>query len=253
MSETSNQPSAAAALPPFYRNPMPVDATRHARMGVSDKINFGFARGTNAILLTGSEFAIAARTYPIAFSSGAQTVPFAIVGLRDNENLFVDAAGNWREDAYIPAYVRRYPFIFSEVPNSTQFLLCLDEAAECLEAESPQPFFVEGKPSASLQEILKFCEAFQAQNQDTIELGRWLEQHGLLEDRIARAELDGGQVFTMSGFRLVNVPKLRELSDAQVLELHKRGWLPLLHFHLQSLDNWRSLNRLMRNRLQQAA
>lgn len=252
MSETSNQP-AAAALPPFYRKPTPVDATRHARMGISNKINFGFARETNAILLTGQEFAVAARTYPIAFSSGPQTVPFAIVGLRDRENLFVDAAGNWREDTYIPAYVRRYPFIFSEVPDSDRLLLCLDEAAECLEAESQQPLFTDGQPSAALQDILKFCDAFQVQNRDTLALGEWLNQHGLLEDRIARAELDGGQVFTMSGFRLLNVQKLNELSDAQVLELHKRGWLPLLHFHLQSLENWRSLNRLMQSRLQQAA
>jgi len=252
VSETSNQP-AAAALPPFYRKPIPVDAVQHARMGISNKINFSFARDTNAILLTGQEFSVAARTYPIAFSSGAQPVPFAIVGLRERENLFVDAAGNWREDTYIPAYVRRYPFIFSEVPNSTQFLLCLDEAAECLETDSQQPLFVDGKPSTALQDVLKFCEAFQAQNQDTQALGQWLDQHGLLEDRVARAELEGGQVFTMSGLRLLNVPKLGELSDAQVLELHKRGWLSLLHFQLQSLDNWRSLNRLMLNRLQQAA
>lgn len=252
MSETSNQP-AAASLPPFYRKPIPLDAALHARTGISNQINFGFARETNAILLTGSEFSVAARTYPIAFSSGSQPVPFAVVGLRERENLFVDATGKWREDTYIPAYVRRYPFIFSEVPNSTQFLLCLDEAAECLESDSQQPLFVDGKPSPALQDVLKFCEAFQAQNQDTQALGQWLDQHGLLEDRMARAELQDGQIFTMSGLRLLNVPKLRELSDAQVLELHKRGWLSLLHFQLQSLDNWGSLNRLMLNRLQQAA
>lgn len=252
MSETSNQP-AAAALPPFYRKPMPVEPTRHARMGISDKITFEFARDSNAILLTGSEFALAARSYPIAFSGGEQTVPVAVVGLRERENLFVDAEGKWREDTYIPAYVRRYPFIFSEVPDSPRLLLCLDEAAECLETDSKQPFFVADQPSTHLQEILKFCEAFQVQNQDTQELGRWLNQHGLLEDRTVRSELEGGQVFTLSGFRLLNVQKLHELSDAQVLELHKRGWLPLLHFQLQSLNNWGSLNRMMRSRLHQAA
>jgi len=60
----------------------------------------------------------AARTYPIVFSAAAPTVPFAVVGLRENENLFVDATGNWRDDAYIPAYVRRYPFCLVETDQS---------------------------------------------------------------------------------------------------------------------------------------
>ncbi len=41
--------------------------------------------------------------------------------------------------------------------------------------------------------------------------------------------------------------KLRALSDEQVLELHHKGWLPLLNFHLQSLDNWAVLSRLARD------
>lgn len=250
---TTAESAAAPALPVFYRNPVPVDAARHARMGLRSVFSLAFARDTNALLLTSSEFAMAARTYPIVFSGGGQTLPFAIVGLRDRENLFVDAAGKWRDDAYIPAYVRRYPFIFSETPGSTRLLLCMDEGAECLEAESQRPLFADGKPTETLQNVLKFCEAFQAQHHDTIEFSRWLDQNGMLEDRIAQAELEGGQTFTLRGFRLINIEKMRALNDAQVLELHKRGWLPLMHFHLQSLNNFGPLSRLMRERGRPAA
>src|SRR6185436_2186295 len=112
---------------------------------------------TNAIPLTASEMAHAARTYPIVFSGAAPTVPFAVVGLRDHENLFVDPQGVWRDDSYIPAYVRRYPFIFSEVPNSQQLVLCVDESADHFDAvSSARPFFAEGKPVEALQRAFKF-------------------------------------------------------------------------------------------------
>jgi hypothetical protein len=249
----TNQAGTATNLPPFYRDPVPLEPKRHARFGIRPRTGYGFARDTNGIMLTGSEMALAARTYPIAFAGTERTIPFAIVGLRDKENLFVDAEGKWRDDAYVPAYVRRYPFIFSETPSENRLLLCVDEAAEAIERESQQPLFVDDKPSPALTEILRFCESFQVQYEDTRKFGEWLDGSGLLEERTARAELPTGQVLTMSGFRLINPEKLRSLTDPQVLELHKRGWLPLLHFHLQSLANWGLLNALTVAKQRQAA
>jgi hypothetical protein len=244
MTEAQPQPPSAG-LPMFYKNPMPLEPGRHAKAGLSPNSNFGFARNTNAIALTLSEFAMAARNYPIVFSGNAPVVPFAVIGVRDNENLFLEKNGQWKEDAYVPAYVRRYPFIFSEIPNSDRLLLCVDEGAEHFETESTQPFFVDGKPSENLQRALKFNEMFHAQLDDTRKFGAWLEENGMLEERVARAELASGQTFTLRGFRLISPEKVRDLADAQVLELHKKGWLPLLHFHLQSLSNWSSLSKMI--------
>jgi hypothetical protein len=249
MTEAQQPQPAPAALPLFYKNPMPLEPTRHAKAGLSPNANFGFARNTNAIALTLTEFALAARTYPIVFSAVAPVVPFAVIGVRDSENLFLEKDGQWKEDAYVPAYVRRYPFIFSEVPNSDRLLLCVDEAAEQFEQNSTQPFFIDGKPSENLQRALKFNEMFHAQLDDTRRFGTWLEENSMLEEKMARAELPGGQSYTLRGFRLINPEKLRTLTDEQVLDLHKKGWLPLLHFHLQSLSNWAVLSKMV----QQAA
>jgi len=251
MTEAQTQ-QPAAGLPMFYKNPMPLEPGRHATAGLSPNADFGFARNTNAVALTLSEFAMAARNYPIVFSGAAPVVPFAVIGVRDNENLFVEKDGQWKEDAYVPAYVRRYPFIFSEIPNSDRLLLCVDEGAEHYEMNSTQPFFVDGKPSENLQRALKFNEMFHAQLDDTRNFGAWLEQNGMLEERVARAELASGQTFTLRGFRLINPDKVRDLTDAQVLELHKKGWLPLLHFHLQSLSNWASLSKMITQQVEAA-
>lgn len=249
MTDAAATPAAGATnLPMFYKNPVPLEPARHASAGLKSLTEFRFAAGTNAIPVAASEMAHAARTYPIVFSANAPTVPFVVVGLRDNENLFVDAQGVWRDDSYIPAYVRRYPFIFSEIPNSEQLVLCVDEAADSFEATSSRPMFVDGKPTEALQRALQFNETFQSHYTDTRRFGEWLDQNNMLEDRMAKADLGGGQTFTLRGFRLLNPDRLRALEDAQVLELHKRGWLPLLHFHLQSLHNWSLLGALTRAR-----
>lgn len=248
MTDAAATPATGPALPMFYKSPMPLEPARHATAGLKPQSGFGFAAGTNALPLTASEMAHAARTYPIVFSASAPTVPFAVVGLRDHENLFVDASGAWREDAYIPAYVRRYPFIFSEVPESQRLVLCIDEAAENYESSSSQPLFTDGKPTEALQRALQFNETFQTHYMDTRRFGEWLDQNNMLEDRMARADLGGGQMFTLRGFRLLNPERARALEDWQVLELHKKGWLPLLHFHLQSLQNWGLLGSLTRAR-----
>ncbi len=245
MTEAQQPQPAASGLPIFYKNPMPLEPGRHAKAGLSPNADFSFARNTNAVALTLSEFAMAARHYPIVFSAAAPVVPFAVIGVRDNENLFLETSGQWKEDAYVPAYVRRYPFIFSEIPSSDRLLLCVDEGAEQFETESSQPFFIDGKPSENLQRALKFNEMFHSQLDDTRRFGAWLEENGMLEEKMARAELPGGQSYTLRGFRLISPEKMRTLTDAQVLELHKKGWLPLLHFHLQSLSNWASLSKLI--------
>jgi hypothetical protein len=244
MNESAAAAKAPENLPLFYTRPVPLHAVAHAKAGLRASPSYGFARGTNAIVLAGSELGLAARHYPIAFPIAAPVVPFAVVGVRDNENLFVGADGQWQPDTYIPAYVRRYPFAAFEEPGTNRLILCIDEGADTFEQESTHPFFVDGTPAPATQEAVRFCESYHAQYMDTVKFGEWLTEANLLEDRVARTELADGTVLTLRGFRLISPEKLDTLTDEQVLHLHKRGWLPILHFHLQSLSNWSVLGKL---------
>ncbi len=245
MSQETKEKNESPRLPPYYKAPSAVTPDRHGKAGLSRDRGFAFTQGHNAVLLTLAEMVTAARQYPIAFSAQSPAVPLAVLGLRDGENLFVDAQGQWRAEYYVPAYVRRYPFIFVEEPGSSRLILCVDEAAAEFEAESERPFFTDGKPSALLQDVMRFSESYQAQYEETLRFGAWIEAEGLLADRQVRAELKDGKVFTLSGFRTLDVEKFRALPDDKVLEAHRRGWLPLLHFHQQSLANWATLGALV--------
>ena len=174
----------------------------------------------------------------------------ALVGLRDNENLFVDAKGNWQAEAYIPAYIRRYPFIFSELPNSDQLTLCIDMEKSVVEENGEQRFFdADGKGSALAQNALEFCKSYHAAAQQTLEFSKQLADSGLLVDRRAEISVVGNRRISFSGFRIIDEQKLAEMDDKLFVGWRKKGFLPFLYAHLFSGAQWQHLTRLLNERL----
>ncbi len=153
--------AAEARFPLFYRSLTPLDAARHAGKSLKERIGFEFARSSHAVLLNGSEIEAAARYYPIVFTPSPAAAALSVVGVRRDHNLFVDAAGDWRPSTYIPAYIRRYPFIFHESADKQQYTLCIDETSGAIEDGGNRPLFSGGKPTPLVQDALKFCAVFQ--------------------------------------------------------------------------------------------
>ncbi len=246
MSETGAGPAAPSTLPPFYRKPAAVTLERHGGMGLANETPLGFAAGSHAILLNDVEFQSAARCYPIVFTATDPCVPIAVTGLRANENLFVDAAGKWREGAYVPSYVRRYPFILAEAGD--KLTLCIDEDSGLLTVGGPRPFYAEQKPAEVLQQALNFCSAFHAEHQRTIEFCAALKAQGMLHEDRVQIAFAPGQSATLEGFRMIHPQRFEMLPDPVYLEWRKKGWIGLCHAHFISLGNLIELGLLTRVR-----
>jgi hypothetical protein len=225
----------------FYQKPWPLDATRHASKRLKRGSGFGFAARTNSVVLTTAEFASALRFYPIVFTAQDPAMPIALLGVSNEANLFIDAAGAWRPQAYIPAYVRRYPFAFIESADRKSFTLCIDEASsfvvESGNGGDGEPFFVAGKPSPATEQALRFCTEFQSLFQATRGFSDALVQEKLLIERQADFRSPAGQQASLSGFRIVDEQKFALLPDATFLDWRKRGYVHLVHAHLFSLAN----------------
>ncbi len=231
-------------MPLFFSNPKVISSDRHENAKLRPGITMNFARNTNSLPLTVADIAEAAKSYPVAFIHGNIPLPVAIVGL-EGENYFVDEEGKWLERSYVPSYARKYPFVFMEVPDSTQLTLCVDEDTLAFDADAEgTPLYENGAPSPFIQDVLSFCTKFQEQHQVTKLFAEKLQSLDILIPQKSTVELASKRVLRMDGFQLIDVEKFSKLPEPTIIELHNSDFLSLIHFTLQSQSNWQQLLRL---------
>ena len=222
----------------FYRNIDSVTAEQHGDLCLSDDINYGFAADTNSIPLNGVEFSAAARHYPIIFNHEPGGSPLAVMGVRSSENLFVEDDGSWAEGCYLPAFVRRYPFIFIAGEANAELSFCVDSQSELLTSGGDRALFQNDRSSELLQNIARFCAAYARQQNATRNFVAAVEEQDLLIERSADITLPNGQKIAMRGFRVVDEGRLRNLPPAIADEWRRNGWLSWISSHMVSLGNF---------------
>ncbi len=244
VAKAADKTSAAGSSPIFFQTPRPLDIKYHAKSGVLPSQDFSFATETNSIPINAIEFVEAAKHYPIIFTHTDNPIPAVILGL-ERQNYFVDSKGKWKMDAYIPAYVRKYPFIFMDMTEThKQLLLCIDESAPQFKkagGKNTIPLYENDKPSAITLQALEFCTAYHNHYIVTRQFCQAIKEADLLEPTQSNIKLANGREISLGGFQVIDEKKLNALSDDKILEFHKKGWLPLIYFSLMSASCWKKL------------
>lgn len=223
----------------IYENVTPVNKQRHADWGIQGDGSFKFAKEVNSVPLTGVEFAAASLEFTIVFTkTGDGAMPIAVMGVRSGENLFVDDEGKWLAK-YVPAFFRRYPFVFSTGDNGETLTLCLDEAYNgCHQDGTGERMFKEdGANTEYLDKVIAFLRDYQDHYQRTLWFGKKMEELDLLEPMGAQFNTPDGKKGSLSGFFVISREKLKKLTDAQMVELVKNDALELVYLHLNSMQN----------------
>jgi len=220
----------------FYGQVNAVSSERHRKWSV-ERAGYAFSRNTNSVPLTTVEFGHASRVYPVVFA-GAEggKLPVAILGLKDRENLFITDSGDW-EATYIPAFVRRYPFVYATQDEGKTFTVCLDEGfSGCNEDRRGERLFDdEGERTPYLEQMLAFLQEYQLQFQRTQEFCARLVELDLLEPMQANIALQGGAKLALTGFEVVSRERLKALPAEVLKELMANDGMELLFMHLASL------------------
>lgn len=237
---TTGAGEGAASGPVLYGQPVPLTPQRHAKLRLSPDRNYAIAAEVNSVPINAIEYRHALKHYPIVFSAGATSMSIALMGLSEGENLFVDAEGAWAPEHYVPAYVRRHPFIFMAGPDRQQYVLCVDEAASCV-GKKGEAFFKKGEPTDVTQRALSFCSSYQTQSEVTREFVAALDANALLVPNRAEINTAGGETLRLGGFRVIDEKRFNDLPNDTFLDWRRRGWLPHIYAHLLSMSNWSSL------------
>ena len=236
-------------LPLFYRSLALLDSAKHAKLSLKQSASYRFAREASVIPVMITEFGPAALSYPVVFVRGNDGVsPALLLGARQNANLYVDETGQWADGAYVPAYVRRYPFLLIEDREAGRAGLCIDETSDRIVPGDVRPFFTDGKRSDFVSEALNLCVQFKRDADATQRFVEALETHGLLDDRTAQFRIKDGGTFAVTGFMGVDRDRWLALPDDTWLDFRTKGWIAAVELHLASMLNMtRLLDREARN------
>jgi hypothetical protein len=239
MSETSKP--AAPAMPLFYRRVVGVSAELHAGLRIDRSVGFAHAAAAQSVPIGLGEMEMVAQHYPILFANGPQPLAVALLGLREGENLFVLPDGSWRPGAYVPGYVRAFPFLFVENEATKTLYVGMEPDAACLSTEKGQPLFEDGKPTAVLNESIAFCSTLRDNLAAAAAFGRGLAAEGLLEDEEANITFTHGGSARVRGFKVLKPERLDRLADETFLDWRHRAWLAPMYAHLYSMGRWSRL------------
>ena len=225
----------------MYKKIVPLNSKLHSGKKIKPLGSFKFAEKQNIASLIIGEFYRTAGIYPIVFvKTGDMFMPFALLGFKQGENLFIDENGQWKA-SYIPAVIRRYPFVLGKTEKRDDMMLCIDEESGMLSDDEGEALFdAEGKPSKIVENAREFLTEVHRSGEFTNKFAKELTDRELLsplEIKITEA----GETMNVAGCLAVNEKRFNELDDEDFLKLRKMGALPLIYAHLLSLNQLNEL------------
>jgi len=233
--------------PELHTNPVPLDREQHRLLRLRfDRDDSARFATLNSCVVVAGEFGEVCKEYPLLWvragqdASGAQQVaPIAVFGLTKQSNLCIDG-NRWRLQ-YVPAIIRMYPFAIARA-GGDQWVLCYDASSPRFSLTDGEPLFEpDGKPATLTQDVQKQLEQVEFEAERTRQAGNELLRLDLLRDMRYDAKLPDGTPLSVEGFLTVDDKRFGELADADVLALHRKGVLALIHAHQLSLSNMRRL------------
>jgi hypothetical protein len=249
-SETRTERSAMPTML-FYKKPVVLNRETHKNLKLKPVPSYAYAANTNSVPLAGNEFAQAARQLPILFIADAQQNPFpiALLGLRKDENLFVDEKGKW-DGNYVPAFIRRYPYVLGEKDQPDDFNVCIDEEFPGFNEKEGEPLFNDdGTEAEGLKRAVQFLNAYQQESRRTEAFCLELKRLDLLVPQKVTVTPKDSPQYTMDGFSVVDEARLLKLDDAEAGKLLKSGYLGWIYAHLLSTHNITDMSARLEPRL----
>jgi hypothetical protein len=236
---------APQQLPLFYNDLQPLSSQVHGEYRVRALDSAPFLANQHAVPLTVEEFPLVQRRMPIVFASGDDPVPLALMGLNEGVNVYLTDEGKLVDnETYVPAYVRRYPYMLAKLrPDTDELSLCFDPSSDAIGAfEEGDKLFENGEPTEITKAILGFAEQFEQAGQRTAAFVKEIKEAGLLiEGEVAIQPEGAAQPFVYRGFQMIDEKKLTELRGDQLRKMAQSGMLPLIYAHLFSLSLMRDL------------
>lgn len=226
----------------FYRQPEPLSIDKHRTLGVKRVDRpFQFLLAAHVVPITVNEFGVAAGSFPVIFA-GPNKTPLAVMGARSGENVFVSPEGDVDPEVYLPAFARRYPFVFAADSGSDRLVLCIDRAAPMIGENPDVPLFNGNEPSQYTAEAMEFCKEFERHRRSSETFINLMNEMNLFEQKtvsLTNRKPDGTEEQqTIAEYFAIDEDKLTNLPNDKFIKLKENGALGPIYAHMVSLLQW---------------
>ncbi|MBT8519243.1 SapC family protein [Polynucleobacter paneuropaeus] len=230
----------------FYQNIVALDRIKHSHLKFITPTNFAFAQSFNISPIVLSELDEAVGEFPVVFvpSGKNEFILAALMDLRNGNNTYVKN-GKWL-GRYIPAFIRRYPFItIPTAEDANQFMVAIDDAAPFLSdsttnlgpKQEAHNLFDGEEPGKILNSFIPFLQNYHAENLKTVAFCKKIYDLGLIKSSTIKTTGIDGKEYQLQGIGLIDDTALRALSDPSILDLFKTGALMQIYRQQFSLRN----------------
>ena len=219
----------------MYKNVKILQAKEHGFYRYTAPQDYYFAKDTNLIPVTFSEVKSLCCSYPIIILE-QDDKPMLMLMTGTERNGAIDEKGQWT-CSYLPAFLRRYPFILVADENNTETLqIGFDLEGGCFSSPDGNELFdVNGKPSEALINVKTLLETYNNEIQITNNILQRLKEKELLQASQFNFKKEGEEDRSIGGFFIIDRKKLLEQDDTFLLETMKNGWMEMIELHLLSL------------------
>ena len=219
----------------------PLQPSKHGQLKFQASHDLSFTKSMQTVPLAFTELPEASKYYPIIFGDTETPFPAALLSLQKDSNQYLRPDGRWAAP-YIPAHIRRYPFVLQAREQEDDFLVSIDVAAPHFgEVEGTPLFDAEDKPTALVEEAIKFLEILQRDMRATREMMNIVKDFDILGIRnIERKQGDVSDI--IAACLVVDAEKLDKLDQEKFMELRSKRILPMLYAAQFSQTNFRMLS-----------
>lgn len=229
----------------IYDNIQPL-SDKHVKWSVNVE-NYEYIKHLNSVPILATEISFAAAEFPVIFSqtSEGEFLPLAVMGLKEGQNLLLNEK-NMLTTRYVPAFIRRYPFILGGAQGAEVMAVCIDEGSASViqDGSKGQRLFKEdGTNTDFLNEVIEFQKDYQSRTELTRNFCKKLHELKLLEPMAGNITIKGKEEVKLNvgGFFVVKRENLKAISDEEALDLFKKDGLELIYSHMNSLANFNRL------------
>jgi hypothetical protein len=224
-------------------NYIPLDKDKHKDLRVKTQHNFAHTKDAHLAAASLREYAQLASSMPIVFVQDPNTKithSVAMLGTEQGVNLFVKD-DKWHANS-IPLNIQRYPFDVR--PDGDKLGVFFDENSDLIGTEG-EPLFTEtGEASPFLLNRQQLLSDLANSEMATQRFINKLIELDLFDPIVLRVQYASGQQRNINGMQSISEKRLHELSDEQVVELHKAGFLGAIYAVLLSLGQMNNLVQL---------